>query len=130
MLKNDVLNLRDQVNNQQNGIHDTEPYSRKEYLEIRGIDEDPHYEEDTNDIVADLIGVEIAEQDISVIHRLLKLKHSDSPPTINAKIVRYDVRDQFYKNRKSSKDKSTSPISPEGDLMPAQTLSSSQFQTI
>ena len=94
-----------------------EPYSRKEYLEIRGIDEDPHYEEGTNDIVvkvADLIGVEIAEQDISVIHRLLKLKYSDSPPTINAKFVRCDVRDQFYKNRKSSKDKSTSPISPGG----------------
>ena len=70
MSKNEVLNLRNQVNNQQNVIHDMEQYSRRECLEIRGIAEDPHYEGDTNDIVvkvAGLLGVEIDEQDISVV---------------------------------------------------------------
>ena len=62
VLKNEVLHLRNQVNNQQNVIHDMEQYSRRECLEIRGIAVDPHYEEDTNDIlvkVAVLMGVEI-----------------------------------------------------------------------
>ena len=71
MLKNEVLNLRNHVNNQQNVIHDMEQYSRRECLEIRGIAEGPHYEEDTNYIVvkvAGLLGVEIDEQDISVSH--------------------------------------------------------------
>ena len=113
VLKNEVLNLRNQVNNQQNVIHDMEQYSRRECLEIRGIAADLHYEEDTNDIVvkvAVLMGVEIDGQDISVSHRLPKPKHSDSPPTIIAKFVRRDVRDQVYKSRKNLKDKSTKDI--------------------
>ena len=106
MLKNEVLKLRNQVNNQQNVVYDMEQYSRRECLEIRGIAEDQHYEEDTNDIVvkvAGLLGVEIDEQDISVSHRLPKPKQSDSPPTIIAKFVRRDVRDQVYKSRKNLK---------------------------
>ena len=113
MLKNEVLNLRNQVNNQQNVIHDMAQYSRRECLEIRGIAEDLHYEEDTNDIVvkvAGLLGVEIDEQDISVSHQLPKPKHSDSPSTIIAKFVRRNVRDQVYKSRKNLKDKSTKDI--------------------
>ena len=60
--------------------------------------------------VAGLLGVEIDEQDISVSHRLPKSKHSDSPPTIIAKFVRRDVRDQVYKSRKNLKDKITKDI--------------------
>ena len=88
-------------------------YSRRECLEIRGIAEDLHYEEDTNDIVvkvAGLLGVEIDGQDISVSHQLPKPKHSDSPSTIIAKFVRRNVRDQVYKSRKNLKDKSTKDI--------------------
>ena len=68
MLNDEVQKLRNQVNNQQNVVYDMEQYSRRECLEIRGIAEDQHYEEDTNDIVvkvAGLLGVEIDEQDIS-----------------------------------------------------------------
>lgn len=128
MLKGEVLNLRNQVNNQQNVLNDMEQYSRRECLEIRGIAEDPHYEEETKDIVvkvAGLMGVEIDEQDISVSHRLPKPKHSDSPPTIIAKFVRRDVRDQFYKNRKNLKDKSTKDIDhtlPESKIFVTESL--------
>ena len=89
MLKNEVLNLRNQVNIQQNVIHDMKQYSRRECLEIRGIAEDPHYEEDTYAIVVKvvgLMGVEIDEQYISVNHRLPKPKLFWLPAYYNRQI--------------------------------------------
>ena len=78
-------------------------------MEIRGIPQKP--EESANTIVKELgkaVGVEIADIDISVSHRLPPSKsykgRKPGPPPIIVKFVRHDTKDAFYQARMKLKD--------------------------
>lgn len=100
-LKGQVGNLQKSVSDQQKWLNDLEQYGRRECLEFRGI---PHTStEDTCDLVvnvASLIGVDITRSDISTSHRIgSKTNTSKFPPSIIAKFVCRDVRDEIYHAR-------------------------------
>ena len=113
-LSNDLELLKQEMNNM-------EQYSRRDCLEIRGIP--PTTNEDTNKIVQSIgnqIGVEVADTDISISHRLpsehgrnqLHGDHNSTirDPAIIVKFTRRDIRDKFYKARKNLRDKTTRDI--------------------
>ena len=119
LLKEEILNLSNQLHVQKESINDVEQYIRRECLEISGIPQLP--QEDTNEIVikvGKLIGVNVGKADISVSHRLpTKVSYSNTvsrgrafPPKIIANFVRRDIRDQFYAGRKRLKNKTTSDL--------------------
>ena len=120
LLKEEILNLSNQLHVQKESINDFEQYIMRECLEISGIPQLP--QEDTNEIVikvGKLIGVNVGKADISVSHRLpIKVSYSNTvsrgrafpPKIIIAKFVRRDIRDQFYAGRKSLKNKTTSDL--------------------
>ena len=95
-------------------IDDQEQYMRRDCVEIKGVP--AREEESTNDIVvqiADLMGVELDESDISISHRLPANKqwtdsegvtHPPSPPSIIAKFVRREIKDSFYDSRYKLKE--------------------------
>ncbi|EDO27224.1 predicted protein [Nematostella vectensis] len=126
-VENNVLNSRistitDKLRDQEAILDEQEQYMRRECLEFKGI---PSLEdENTNDLViqvAQLAGVELDEDDISISHRLPAANnrewsdyegnvHPPSPPTIIAKFVRRDIKDEIYKARFSLKDKTTQEL--------------------
>ncbi|XP_068697258.1 uncharacterized protein [Montipora foliosa] len=84
--------------------NDLEQYTRRECVEIRGVPQKP--DESTNTIVKEVgkaVGVEIADIDILVSHRLPPSKSYKSrkpgPPPIIVKFVRRDTKDAFYQAR-------------------------------
>ena len=89
--------------------NDLEQYTRRECVEIRGVPQKP--DESTNTVVKEVgkaVGVEIADIDISVSHRLPPSKSYKSrkpgPPPIIVKFVRRDTKYAFYQARMKLKD--------------------------
>lgn len=107
-------------------LNDMEQYIRRDCLEIRGVP--LHKDEDTNEIVrkvGHIMDLDIRPEDISVSHRLPSRADSASSnngsngtgpskdqkhQSIIVKFVRRDVRDSFYKSRKSLRNKSTKDL--------------------
>lgn len=124
-LQNENKILRAAVQSMDNSIsammktnNELEQYTRRECVEIRGIPVPAvPSEEQSNNIVKEigkLIGVEIAESDISVSHRMppgrsYKGKKT-GPPHIIVKFTRRDVKDNFYRARTKLKDKTTQDL--------------------
>ena len=84
--------------------NDLEQYTRTECVEIRGVPQKP--DESTNTVVKEVgktVGVEIADIDTSVSHRLPPSKSYKSrkpgPPPIIVKFVRRDTKYAFYQAR-------------------------------
>ena len=95
-------------------MNDLEQYSCRECLEIQGIPASENsVKESTNDIVCkvgNLMGVEIAPEDISVSHRLpinKRYKGKRSTQAIIVKFVRRDVKEAVFRSRNKLKNKST-----------------------
>ena len=89
--------------------NDLEQYNRRECVKIRGVPQKP--DESTNPIVklvGKAVGVEIADIDILVSHRLPPSKSYKSrkpgPLPIIVKFVRHDTKDAFYQARMKLKD--------------------------
>ena len=77
-LKDEVLRLSNVVKQQASEINDMEQYMR-DNVEISGVLEEP--DEDTNNVVIQIgsfMGLQVDESDISVSHRLLLKRHSQS----------------------------------------------------
>ncbi|XP_022808132.1 uncharacterized protein LOC111345120 [Stylophora pistillata] len=94
--------------------YDLEQYTCRECVEIQGIAvAATPSEEQTNNAVTDvdkLLGMDITQNDISVIHRMpqsRKRKGKPGPPAIIVKFTRRDVKDNFYHARKQLKDLTT-----------------------
>ena len=94
--------------------NDLEQYSRRESLEIQGIPaSEDSVNESTNDIVCkicELMGVEIAPEDISASHRLpvnKRYKGKRSTQAIIVKFVRRDVKEAVFRLQNKLKNKST-----------------------
>ena len=97
-------------------LDEQEQYMRRECVEIKGIP--VSRDENTNEVVkqvAGLLDVEVGEDDISISHRLPPIRpwtdengtvHSP-PPTIIAKFVKRDVKENFYRARYKLKNKSS-----------------------
>ena len=70
-LKSQVLGSNNDIKSLNKTVNDLEQYSRRDYVEIRGV---PYTEEESADEIVEKIGelinVEIEEGDISINHRL------------------------------------------------------------
>ena len=96
-------------------INDTEQYSRRECLEIKGIPSPKQNEghEDTNKVVVkigELMGVKVQNEDISVSHRLPIRKTYQgkvTEPAIIVKFISQDIKELFYGAQKHLKGKTT-----------------------
>ena len=104
VLKSQVASMTENLRVLEARLDDQEQYQRRECLEFKGIP--AQEDEDTNDIVtqvAQLVGVDLNEEDISVSHRLpasnAQWKGPPSPPVIIAKFTRRDIKDKIYKAR-------------------------------
>ena len=105
-LRNENKILQKTLNKANN---DLKQYSRRECVKIRGVPQKP--DESTNTIVkvvGKAVGVEIADIDILVSHRLPPWKSYKSrkpgPQPIIVKFVRRDTKDAFYQVRMKLKD--------------------------
>ena len=119
-LKSQLNSVVGKINENTALLDEQEQYIRRECVEIKGIP--ARRDEVTNDIVlqvAELLDVEMREDDISISHRLpLKkpwtdsngIKHPPSPPSIIAKFVRRDVKEEFYRARYKLKHFTTKDI--------------------
>ena len=109
---------------------DLEQYTRRECVETRGVPQKP--DESTNTIVKEVgkaVGVEIADIDISVSHRLppsksYKTRKPGLPPII-VKFVRRDTKDAFYQARMKLKDMTSKALgfSDENRMFISESLS-------
>lgn len=117
-LKSQLNVITDKLREHESMLDDQEQYLRRECVEIKGIPVQD--DEDTNDIViqvAQLAGVDVQDEDISISHRLPAnnkawkdndgVTHPPSPPIIIAKFVRRDLKDAIYRARFKLKDKTT-----------------------
>ena len=109
-IKSKLDAITEKLREQDTRIDDQEQYIRRECLEIKGI---PYIEDvDTTKLVksvAELAGVEINDEDISISHLLPAsdkswtdiegVVHSPSPPPIIVKFVQRKVKDDFYRAR-------------------------------
>ena len=115
-------NATNDLNQLKKDLNEMEQYIRRECLEIRGVPTGE--DEDTNEIIrkiADLVDVDIDEDDISISHRLPipsskpgtnKRPESRDPPII-VRFVRREVRDELYKSRTKLRNKTTQDIGIE-----------------
>ena len=116
-LKSHVDTLTQKVRELEFEIEEQQQYSRRDCLEFKNI---PQLEdESTNEIVvnvAELLGVSISHDDISISHRLPPGKpwkdeqgniQPPSPPPIIAKFVRRDVKEDVFQARFALKGKTT-----------------------
>ena len=90
-------------------LDEMQQYSRRDCLELNGI---PQLDgENTDQLVietASMIGVNLAEEDISISHRLPDTRNTKG--RIIAKFVRREKRDEVYKNRRKLIKKSSNDI--------------------
>lgn len=116
-LRSQLLDVKNDLKQQKDAINEYEQYSRRDCLELSGIPLKPR--ESTNQIVmgiAEEIGVEIAEEDISVSHRLpSRNRNPDRPPVIIAKFVRRDTKERLYRARKALWNKTTRDLGFQTD---------------
>jgi hypothetical protein len=107
VLKSSIREMEAKLINISDSCNDLEQYSRRDCLEIQGIPQSK--DEDTNDIVkkvGDLMGIEVDEDDISISHRLSmsnKYKGKRFNLPIIVKFVRREMKEKFYRSRKSLK---------------------------
>ena len=116
-LKFHVDTLTQNVRELESEIEEQQQYSRRDCLEFKNIPE--LEDESTNEIVvnvAELLGVNISHDDISISHRLPPSKpwkdelgntQPPPPPPIIAKFVRRDVKDDVFQARFALKRKTT-----------------------
>lgn len=110
-LKVEVLKSNTMITQLNEQLDDLEQYSRRDCLEIRGV---PFNDgEDTDKIVkeiADLVDVDLDNDDISTSHRLPSKKDSNIPPAIIVKFTKRNIRDEFYQAKNLLRDKSSKDI--------------------
>ena len=114
-LKTQVLKSNNEIAQLKAEYNDLEQYSRRDCLEIRGIPFDK--DEDTTELVqkvAELIDVDLHDEDISISHRLNNgvTTRDDGvqivrDPAIIVKFTKRSDRDDVYNGRKLLKNKST-----------------------
>ena len=119
VLKSQVATMTENMSVLEARLDDQEQYQRSQCLEFKGIP--AQEDEDTNDIVtqvAQLVGVDLNEEDISVSHRLparnAQWKGPPSPPVIIAKFTRRDIKDKIYKARFKLKNKTSCDLDFDG----------------
>lgn len=108
-LRSELLAATKKLNDMAGVLDNLEQYSRRECVEIRGIPlpANESVKEDTDNIakqVANLIGVKIESDDISISHRLktsksYKGRDKEAPPII-VKFVRRKSKESVYKARR------------------------------
>ena len=98
-LKAKVLQSENEIKLLQQSFNDMYQYRRRDCIEIRGIK------------IAEKIGIDIKESDISVSHILPRWNFVDqsrltqnSTEAIIVKFVRRDIKDKFYRARKNFKN--------------------------
>jgi len=100
-LKETLLGLESQNEALELPVNELEQYSRRPCLEIQGI---PYTkDESTDELIIELaqkIGVNICNSDISVSHRLAQPTNSNPNPGVIAKFHSRKVRDAVFSNRK------------------------------
>lgn len=119
-LKSQINTMVNQMTENAMKIDDLEQYTRRDSIEIKGVPTSQY--ENTNQLVCqvgELMDVDISEDDISISHRLPPNKpwvdnngtqHPPSPPSIIAKFVRRDTKNEFYSRRWKLKDKKSDDI--------------------
>ena len=111
-LKAKVLQSENEIKLLQQSFNDMDQYLRRDCIEIRGLPIDS--KQNSNNLVlkiAEKIGIDIKESDISVSHILPRRNFVDqsrrrqnSTEAIIVKFVRRDIKDKFYKARKYLKN--------------------------
>ena len=119
-LKSQLGSMIDKIKANSATLEEQEQYMRRDCIELKGIPARP--DESTNDIVlnvANLLEVDLTEDDISISHRLPPNKswtdsngvlHPAAPPTIIAKLVKRDVKEKLYRARYKLKNKTTKDL--------------------
>lgn len=101
-LRRENTDLRHQLNTAYNEINDLQQYTRRNNIEISGIDE--KQDEDTDKIVmsvAAAVGVNISQSDIDISHRLPRRSdQANKPSPIIVRFTRRTVRNKIYQQRK------------------------------
>ena len=111
-LKAKVLQSGNEIKLLQQSFNDMDQYLRRDCVEIRGLPIDS--KQNSNNLVlkiAEKIGIDIKESDISVSHILPRRNFVDqsrlrqnSTEAIIVKFVRRDIKDKFYRARKNLKN--------------------------
>ena len=120
LIKNELLNLQNEVKIHKDKLDEAEQYGWRECLEFRGVPVSVN--EDTSEIIANiasLLDLDIRRDDISISHRIKPknpASNNNSPPPIIAKFIRREERDEFYQARKRLKDYSTKDLEGVGRL--------------
>jgi FtsZ-binding cell division protein ZapB len=114
ILKSQVSNLQNRVEQLSTNVNDLQQYGCRECLEMCGV---PFRDDELVVSISSLINVNIQPQDISISHRLkTRMPTRNSTPTQNStpaiimKFVSRTTRDRLYYARKHLKDKTTSDI--------------------
>ncbi|XP_078001141.1 uncharacterized protein LOC144453684 [Glandiceps talaboti] len=109
-LKDQLASATAKVTTMDRELQDLQQYTRRNNLEIHGIQEQPG--EDTDALVmkvATAAGIRISQTDIDVSHRLPSRRQCSNtkPSTIIVRFTRRTVRSNIYNARKNIKNKST-----------------------
>ena len=100
-----LCNVQDCIDELYSQVDEIQQYSRRDCVEIDGIPILP--EDDPKQLVqevASLIGVNVSEEHVSVVHRLPDSKNSKD--RIIVKMVQRSKRDEIYRNRRKLNGKS------------------------
>jgi len=102
MLRNDVSN---RLNARSVDLEELQQYTRRNCVLINGVPE--HKGENTNDVVVNIaqekMGIELEPEDLDRSHRIGKFKAPGKHRPLIVKFARYNVRQNFMKNRKQLK---------------------------
>ena len=111
-MKAKVLQSENEIKLLQQSFNDMDQYLRRDCVKIRGLPIDS--QQNSNNLVlkiAEKIGIDIKESDISVSHILRRRNFVDqsrlrqnSTEAIIVKFVRRDIKDKFYRARKNLKN--------------------------
>ena len=109
--RSEIFRLNNSIKQLEEDLNELQQYSRRDCLEIRGIPF--HQDEDTDDTVkkvAELIDVDVEDDEISISHRLPTDSKVKRDPAIIVKFVRRNTRDEFYGARKHLRNKTTKDL--------------------
>ncbi|XP_068707747.1 uncharacterized protein [Montipora foliosa] len=116
-LKAEILKSSNEVKFLKKSLNDMEQYTRRDFLEIRGIPlpSTPTDLDQTDEVVlqiAEKIGVPMQKSNISISHRIPSRKQFTDeriliPPAIIVKFVKREIRENLYRARKNLKSIST-----------------------
>ena len=112
-LKNNSIEIKNNVNHEREKFENLEQYGRRQNLEFVGIPYEKN--ENLNQIFSDLaekIGVPIKGEDISIPHRLKASQNAkpEKPPNVIVRYTNQRIRNKIYQSRSAAKSINNFPV--------------------